>query len=135
MTYKVGRKIAFLVLITLLVTVYLTYLVLTPECENEFFYTAQSEDGKYAAWLYSRTCGATTEFNTQISIGKVDAGFPDGIGNVFVSDANPQENTVSFKWHDSGLVINLVNHKSKVFKSKTNLGLDEEIDILYMEAK
>jgi hypothetical protein len=58
---------------------------ITGDCENEVAQTVASPTGRLEVVVFNRGCGATTGFNTQVSI--VQAGhLPDGPGNVLLMD-------------------------------------------------
>lgn len=59
-----------------------------PSCQNELQGRSVSPNGKMAAVVYSRNCGATTGDNYQVSI--VPAGEkPAGKGNALIVDSTP----------------------------------------------
>lgn len=53
-------------------------------CENERAASHPSPSGKLIAVVFHRECGATTPFNTQVSIVNARASLPDGGGNVLI---------------------------------------------------
>jgi hypothetical protein len=55
-------------------------------CANEVSQTVLSPSGKLKAVVFNRDCGATTGFNTQVSIMPVAASLPDSGGNILVID-------------------------------------------------
>lgn len=56
-------------------------------CENTIVSRATSPDGKWDAVMFERSCGATTDFSTQISVVKA-GGAVSGGGSVFVADTD-----------------------------------------------
>ncbi|MNJ98766.1 hypothetical protein D3C87_165350 [compost metagenome] len=56
-----------------------------PGCENEIRAVVISPSGKTKAVVFGRDCGATTGFNTQISIIAVREDLPDEGGNAFIA--------------------------------------------------
>jgi len=62
-------------------------------CRNDVVAIATAPGGKHQVAMYSRDCGATTGYSTQVSI--LDAGDePTGAGNAFVADGG----TVATAW-------------------------------------
>lgn len=56
-------------------------------CANEISQTVLSPSGQFAAVVFNRNCGATTGFNTQVSI--VTSGtVPGEGGNVFIANGS-----------------------------------------------
>jgi hypothetical protein len=53
-------------------------------CDNQMLSSVTSPSGQLKAVVFSRTCGATTRFNTQVSIIKTEASLPDEGGNALV---------------------------------------------------
>ena len=55
-------------------------------CGNEVARTVLSPSGKMKAVVFNRNCGATTGFNTQVSILPVSSALPDDGGNTLILD-------------------------------------------------
>ena len=55
-------------------------------CENEVSQTISSPSGSLKAVVFSRNCGATTGFNTQISVLPSNETLPNDGGNTFIVD-------------------------------------------------
>jgi len=55
-------------------------------CENEISQTIASPSGKLKAVVFNRDCGATTGFNTQVSIIPSSKTLPDDAGNTLILD-------------------------------------------------
>jgi len=53
-------------------------------CENERISSVQSPSGNLTAVIFNRNCGATTGFNTQVSVVKASEKLPDDGGNVLI---------------------------------------------------
>lgn len=70
-------------------------------CENQVVSIAPSPNGLVRAFLFTRSCGATTGFSTQISIIPSDAKLPNERGNTFIADSDhgrvPIENNGELK--------------------------------------
>ena len=61
-------------------------LVLAACCDNEIITVTPSPDGARKAVVFMRNCGATTGFNTQLSIIPARTAAPRGKGNALVVD-------------------------------------------------
>ena len=63
-------------------------------CENDVLNVVMAPDGRHAAFVYRRNCGATTGYSTQVSI-EADAGaLPAEPDNILVLGDEP----VSVQW-------------------------------------
>jgi hypothetical protein len=58
------------------------------QCENELVGEHTSPDGQYKAVLFVRDCGATTGFNTQVSLLRSNQHLKNGSGNLFIADTD-----------------------------------------------
>ena len=54
-------------------------------CANTITQRAPSPDGRYDAVVFTRDCGATTDYSTQVALVRRGADLPDRPGNVFIS--------------------------------------------------
>lgn len=85
-------------------------------CGNEAITEVKSPGGSLRAVAFSRNCGATTGFNTQISIIRTGEPAPDGAGNVFIVEGAVP---LKMRWHsDTELVIS-GTLGSKAFRQET----------------
>jgi hypothetical protein len=55
-------------------------------CGNQVTQRAMSPSGKTAAVVFTRSCGATTRFSTQVSILPAGRSLPNDGGNTFVTE-------------------------------------------------
>src|SRR5689334_19293005 len=55
-------------------------------CDNEISWTVVSPSGKLKAVVFNRNCGATTGFNTQVSIIPAAEPLPGDGGNTLILD-------------------------------------------------
>jgi hypothetical protein len=55
-------------------------------CENEISQTVVSPSGNMKAVVFNRGCGATVDFNTQVSLLPASARLPNNGGNVLIVD-------------------------------------------------
>lgn len=84
---------------------YASLLVMTgcSICENDVVSSALSPSGKWKAVVFQRGCGATTDFNTQVSVLPAERGLPDDSGNIYVIDG---KGPVNVSWmSDSELEV------------------------------
>ncbi|RYX81739.1 hypothetical protein EON83_22495 [bacterium] len=72
------------------------------ECDNEVSQTLASPDGKHKAVVFSRECGATTGFSTQISVIGTSEQLPDDGGNVLVMD---EDQSVFMRWQNANSLV------------------------------
>ena len=76
-------------------------LFLSFDCEDAIKTDVKSPDGKYAATLYERDCGATTDFSTIVSLRANGDDFDGEKGRIFVVEGQPQVNLV---WQASNAI-------------------------------
>ena len=84
---------------------FLGYVVLFASCDNEIVQEAVSPDGRLRAVLFSRNCGATTGFQTQISIIESSDDLPDEPANTFITEGHPDYTRAELKWLDAGTLV------------------------------
>lgn len=86
------------------------------DCDNEVISTVASPSGKLAAVVFNRGCGATTGFNTQVSILHAGATLdPNDGGNVLILDGTVP---LKIEWQsDSAVSISKLN-RARVFKQE-----------------
>ncbi|MES2934033.1 MAG: hypothetical protein V4805_11170 [Pseudomonadota bacterium] len=83
--------VGFITFITLIGGVALYGLLLLPfsdTCSNTVLAEYPSPNGKLKAIVFERSCGATTDFSTQVSILNADKDFDSAAGKLFVADTN-----------------------------------------------
>ncbi len=86
-------------------------------CRNEVVASVRSPSGKASAAVFNRNCGATTGFNTQISVWQ-QLMVPNEGGNVFIADGTLP---VTVRWlSETELLISGVQG-AKTFKQELKL--------------
>jgi hypothetical protein len=90
-------------------------------CENGQIQSVVSPSGTKKIIVFERSCGATTGFNTQVSIIKASKELPGGTGNVLImSDQVP----LKIRWvSDAEVMISGVS--GSVFKQESEVGFWE----------
>lgn len=68
------------------VAIVVIFVGCTEMCGNEVSQTVLSPSGKFAAVVFSRNCGATTGFNTQVTILPAGPKMPNAPGNTFIAN-------------------------------------------------
>jgi hypothetical protein len=83
-------------------------------CGNEILSESLSPDGSKRAVLFSRDCGATTDYSWQISILGAKEVLPDDGGNAFAAGTDHgavQEMKIEVDWKDSEhLIVSYPEH-------------------------
>jgi hypothetical protein len=59
-------------------------------CKNELVQTLRSPDGRFDAVVFTRSCAASTGYNTQLSIVPAGSGLADAEGNALVVRGDPR---------------------------------------------
>jgi len=87
-------------------------------CENEVSKTVTSPSGELVVAVFNRGCGATSGFNTQISIIKADDKLENDGGNLFIADGTlPLE----VRWNSEAEVIISGVGNSEIYKKENSL--------------
>ncbi|WP_457418711.1 hypothetical protein [Roseateles sp. P5_E7] len=87
-------------------------------CGNEPIADATSPGGDLRAVVFSRNCGATTGFNTQISIVRTGDPVPDGGGNTFIADGTVP---LKLQWTSEAELVVSGALGSKAFKQERHV--------------
>lgn len=86
-------------------------------CENEIAQTVLSPSGISKAVVYSRNCGATTGFNTQVAVLRANAVLPDDGGNTFIANGTVP---VIVQWQsDTALHISGLGNVSSIKQNQS----------------
>lgn len=87
-------------------------------CGNEVLQSIASPSGMHKVEVFSRDCGATTDFSTQVSIISADGRLPNESGNILVLDGTVP---VRVQWRsDSKLTVAGLG-TSQAFKQESSL--------------
>lgn len=84
-------------------------------CENEVASEIASPTGKLKAVVFERGCGATTGFNTQLSVIDAADDVPDAAGNAIVLDGRVP---LQIKWLSDDEILISGWNKKPIFKQK-----------------
>ena len=107
-------------------------LLMDDFCQNDIHLELFSQDKEHKAVLFTRDCGATTGYSSQLSIIKGHETLDNEGGNVFVMDNHPNVNKLVINWlSDSALHVSS-NVESRVYKAEKRFS---EITIDYNLAK
>ncbi len=87
-------------------------------CENEISRSITSPSGELKVVVFHRGCGATTGFNTQVSVLKVTASLPNEGGNVLVIEGKVP---LQIKWSSEGNLSVSGLSSEKVFKREPSV--------------
>lgn len=107
-------------------------------CRNTVAEVIPSPDGSHKAVAFDRSCGATTDFSTRISVLRMDSALPDDGGNIFVADSDHGK-AATGKWGgprvgvswDGGAHLRVTYaSKSRIFKQESAA---KEIAVTYAE--
>jgi len=91
-------------------------------CDNEILSESFSPDGTKRAVLFSRDCGATTDFSWQLSIVGAKEALPNDAESVFIVDTNHgavQEMKVEIDWKGSDNLIVSYPDRARIFHQLT----------------
>jgi hypothetical protein len=98
-------------------------------CENTVLSDIQSPDGQHHVVVFGRSCGATTDFSTQVSI-EARSSLASGAGNVFIADTDHGNSPagpgggpdVTARWVDASTVEISYNARVRVFHKAARQG-------------
>jgi hypothetical protein len=100
-------------------------------CSNRVLKEAPSPNKHYRAVVFERGCGATTGFNTQVSLLTSSQGLR-GSGNIFIVDfakSMSKPSDVQIGWAENRkLWIRYVGHEVRIFRQEHKLG---EVAVAY----
>jgi|CXWL01.1.fsa_nt_gi hypothetical protein len=86
-------------------------------CGNEVKQSLMSPSGKLSAVVFSRDCGATTGFSTQVSIIPTGHSLPNKSGNTFVTSGKID---LSLQWQ-TDFILRIQGEGESVFKQETEV--------------
>jgi hypothetical protein len=117
------------VVVTLLAEVIMDVDGVFDLCDNSIVQVVDAPGGRISAVVFERSCGATTEFSTQVSVVQSDAKPSDG-GNVFVADDNRGSAAASawggpwvdVRWRSAHELIVRYDAASRVYKAEPLVG-------------
>ena len=88
------------------------------DCGNEICQRFDSRSGRYKILKFSRDCGATTGFSTQISILPIAKNLSnEESGNVFVCNAYINDTSVKVQWNNDSSVMIIYKKDLKILKN------------------
>ncbi|MCP4989275.1 MAG: hypothetical protein GY928_25425 [Colwellia sp.] len=121
-------KIAFIIFAVIFVAL---YFWLPDMCGNDVHSEVFSPDGELKAVTFERSCGATTGFNTQISILNADDKLENEIGNVFRMSGHPDKVAPNVSWI-SNSILKIDKHVSgKEYFTESSYGWFNPVKIQY----
>jgi len=121
-------KIAFILSAIAVISL---YLLLPDMCGNDFYAESFSPNGELKAVTFERNCGATTGFNTQISILDADEELENEIGNVFRMPGHPDKVAPNVSWA-SDSILKIDKHiNGKEYFNETSYGWYSPVKIQY----
>ena len=88
-------------------------------CDNEIISTTPSPTGQYNAVVFHRGCGATTGFNTQLSILPAKRQLSGGGGNAVIVDG---QDSLSVEWGSPRLLVVTTHGYPRSYKSVGSVG-------------
>jgi hypothetical protein len=103
-------------------------------CRNEIVTESTAPDGKHAAYLVERDCGATTSASLHLSVGKSGGKVPE-TGNIFIADQGRKWNVpleARIEWVAPDLLRVDLDPRLRLFKKEANT---DGVKIEYLEKK
>lgn len=108
-------------------------------CDNTIYKEKYSADGEFKSVMFDRGCGATTDFNTQISLIKTVNDLEDEGGNILRISGHPEDNTLKIKWTSpqqlviKGVTNQTIFHKAASYDSVSVHLADEGLNYSVIE--
>jgi len=84
-------------------------------CGNEVVSTVESPRGGHIAVVFSRNCGATTGFNTQLSVLAKGGAVPSEAGNTFIAGGSL---ALKVRWVSESELVVTGHQGAKIFKQE-----------------
>ena len=96
-------------------------------CGNDLLSSAQSPDARWNAVVFTRSCGATTGYGTQVSLLQPGRPLPDHAGNVFIvaggngAPTGPGGGPVVWvSWEPGGRLVQTYHPAVRVFRQRSS---------------
>ena len=110
----------------LVILLFIVFVSCSKLTDNNIQKEIPSPSGNHTAIVFSRDAGATTAFNTQVSIIDSDKQLPDSPGNIFISD---RMDDINIYWtNEKELHIVLPGMETRIYKKEESF---EGIVIVY----
>jgi hypothetical protein len=93
-------------------------------CENRVLSEWTAPSGNTRAIVFERSCGATTDFSTHVSVVHALGPSPKAGGNVFAADSDhaaAKDMTVSVRWVTQDQLIIRYPSRARVFKKEAQV--------------
>ncbi|WP_136515572.1 hypothetical protein [Geomonas edaphica] len=115
--------------IGIMAAIIIPYLSKTIGCDNRIVSVHTSPDGANKAVVFVRDCGATTDFNTQVSILPFRKELSNESGNAFIADSDHGKAAtgqwggpkIAVSWQGKDSIILRYANQSRVFKKEENI--------------
>lgn len=90
------------------------------DCDVDVFDTRTSPDGRYKAVSFGVDCGATTGFNTQLSILPATAAFDRDVypPSLVLDDKRP----LAMRWADNVVLVVTIPKTARIYKREDRAG-------------
>jgi hypothetical protein len=110
-------------------------------CNNSIISQVPSPDNKYKIIIFTRDCGATTDFSTQVSLLPYKELLKNITGNIFVADSNHGKAEtwkhggpkVSASWNTNNEIVLTISINARISKAIKTIR-DIKISYKYFEA-
>ena len=100
-------------------------------CGNEIFKEVNSPSSEFKAVIFQRDCGATTGFNTQVSVIPITETLPNEGGNVLIIDGHPSDTQLEIFWLSNNELNISKNSNGIEYKAEKSIGLSRKITVRY----
>ena len=101
-------------------SLWLLATLLLPGCDNDIVRALPSPDQQLKAIVFIRACGATTGFNTQLSLLEAGQTLDDEAGNLVILDNHPEQNRLTLRWLDNHHLQIGAETPVRIFRQNTN---------------
>ena len=109
----------------------------TSTCGVNLVNRVPSPDGQWEAVIYERSCGATTDFSTHLSVLRTGARVPNKPGNLFIADSDHgsaplvEGNVInmSIQWAGSDSLVVRYDRRARVFAQVSHV---QNITVAYV---
>ena len=115
---KLIKLLSLVIIIPALLLIIALELLMDDFCQNDVHLEVLSPDKGHKAILFTRSCGATTGYSSQLSIIKEHDALDNEGGNVFVMDNHPNVNKLVINWLSDSALHVLSNGESRIYKAE-----------------
>ncbi len=107
--------------------------LLSSACKNSIIEEIPSPDKKYKIVIFTRDCGATTDYSTQVSLLSENDKLQNKVGNILIADtdhgkapAGPGGGPlINASWENNDKIVLQYNKQARIFKAENKFNKNQ----------